>query len=41
MSPILTAAPWAHLAVVIDCHDREIVGYEFARRGRAKKAEGR
>jgi hypothetical protein len=24
---------------IIDCHDREIVGYEFARRGRAKKAE--
>jgi len=30
---------WAHLAVVIDCHDREIVGHEFARRGRAKEAE--
>jgi hypothetical protein len=30
---------WAHLAAIIDCHDREIVGYEFARRGRAKKAE--
>ena len=30
---------WAHLAVVIDCHDREVVGYEFARRGRAKEAE--
>ena len=30
---------WAHLAVVIDCHDREIIGYEFARRGRAKEAE--
>ena len=30
---------WAHLAAVIDCHDREIVGYEFARRGRAKEAE--
>jgi hypothetical protein len=29
---------WAHLAAVIDCHDREIVGYEFARRGRAKEA---
>ena len=21
---------WAHLAAVIDCHDREVVGYEFA-----------
>ena len=30
---------WAHLAAVIDCHDRELVGYEFARRGRAKEAE--
>lgn len=23
---------WAHLAAVIDCHDREIIGYEFALR---------
>ena len=30
---------WGHLAAVIDCHDREIVGYEFALRGRAKEAE--
>lgn len=30
---------WSHLAAVIDCHDREIVGYEFALRGRAKEAE--
>jgi len=30
---------WAHLAAVIDCYDRELVGYEFARRGRAKEAE--
>ena len=30
---------WAHLAAVIDCHDREIVGYEFALSGRAKEAE--
>lgn len=29
----------AHLAAVIDCHDREIVGYEFALRSRAKEAE--
>ncbi len=30
---------WAHLAAVIDCHDRELIGYEFAVRGRAKEAE--
>jgi putative transposase len=30
---------WGHLAAVIDCHDRGIVGYEFALRGRAKEAE--
>ena len=30
---------WAHLVAVIDCHDREIVGYEFALRSRAKEAE--
>jgi putative transposase len=30
---------WAHLAAVIDCHDRELVGYESARRDRAKEAE--
>ena len=30
---------WAHLAAVIDCHDRELIGYEFALRGRAKEAE--
>jgi putative transposase len=30
---------WAHLAAVIDCHDREVVGYELALRGRAKEAE--
>lgn len=30
---------WAHLAAVIECHDREIIGYEFARRSRAKEAE--
>ncbi len=30
---------WAHLAVVIDCHDREVIGYEFALRGRSKEAE--
>ena len=30
---------WGHLTAVIDCHDREIVGYEFALRGRAREAE--
>ena len=30
---------WGHLAAVIDCHDREVLGYEFAVRGRAKEAE--
>ncbi len=30
---------WAHLAAVIDCHDRAIIGHEFALRGRAKEAE--
>ena len=30
---------WAHLAAVIDCHDRQFIGYEFALRGRAKEAE--
>jgi putative transposase len=31
---------WAHLAAVINCHDRELVGYELSLRGRAKEAEG-
>ena len=30
---------WGHLAAVIDCHDRELIGWEFALRGRAKEAE--
>ena len=30
---------WGHLTAVLDCHDREIIGYEFALRGRAKEAE--
>jgi len=30
---------WAHLTAVIDCHDREIVGYELSLRARAKEAE--
>jgi putative transposase len=28
-----------HLVAVIDCHDRELIGWEFALRGRAKEAE--
>ena len=30
---------WAHLAAVIDCHDRELIGYELALRSRAQEAE--
>ena len=30
---------WAHLAAVIDGHDRELIGNEFAVRSRAKEAE--
>jgi putative transposase len=30
---------WAHLVAVVDCHDREVVGYELALRGRAREAE--
>lgn len=30
---------WGHLTAVIDCSDREIIGYEFALRGRAQEAE--
>ncbi len=30
---------WGHLTAVIDCHAREIIGYEFALRGRAQEAE--
>ena len=30
---------WAHLAAVIDCHDREVTGFEFAQQSRAKEAE--
>lgn len=30
---------WAHLVAVIGCHDREVVGWEFALRGRAQEAE--
>ena len=27
---------WGHLTAVIDCHDREVTGYEFALRGRCQ-----
>jgi putative transposase len=30
---------WGHLTAVIDCHDREVPGFEFALRGRANEAE--
>jgi len=30
---------WAHLVAVIDCHDREVIGWEFALRGRSREAE--
>ena len=30
---------WGHLTAVIDCHAREVNGFEFALRGRAKEAE--
>jgi transposase InsO family protein len=30
---------WAHLVAVIDCRDRELIGYEFALRGRSREAE--
>lgn len=33
------AGGWGHLTAVIDCHDREVTGYECALRGRAKEAE--
>jgi putative transposase len=33
------AGGWGHLTAVIDCHDREVTGYEFALRGRAREAE--
>jgi len=32
-------AGWGHLTAVIDWHDREIIGYEFALRGRAQEAD--
>jgi putative transposase len=39
--PTCHAEPTAggHLTAVIDCHDREVPGFEFALRGRAKEAE--
>lgn len=29
---------WGHLTAVIDCCDRELIGYEFALRGRSREA---
>lgn len=29
---------WGHLIAVIDCHDRQIIGWELAMRGRAREA---
>ncbi|MCA9499042.1 MAG: hypothetical protein KC588_07595 [Nitrospira sp.] len=30
---------WGHLTAVMDCHNREMIGYVFAWRGRAQEAE--
>ncbi len=30
---------WGDLAAVLDCRDREVIGFEFALRGRAREAE--
>ena len=30
---------WGHLVAVIDCHDRAVIGYEFALRRRTREAE--
>ena len=30
---------WGHLTAILDCHDREVVGFEFALRGRAREAQ--
>jgi hypothetical protein len=30
---------WAHRVAVIDCHDRDIIGWELALRGRTNDAE--
>ena len=32
---------WAHLATVIDCHDREVIGYEFACVAEPRRRSGR
>ncbi len=32
---------WAPLAVVIECHDLEIIGYELALRGEHGRSSGR
>jgi putative transposase len=40
MSPASPAGEWLGApAAEIDCHDRELVGYELSLRGRAKEAE--
>jgi putative transposase len=30
---------WGHLVAIVDCHDRQCIGFEFALRGRAREAE--
>lgn len=30
---------WGHVVAVIDCHDREVIGFEVALRSRAREAE--
>ncbi len=30
---------WSHLALVIDCHTRELLGWHLSRSGRSKTAE--
>lgn len=30
---------WSHLAEIIDCHDREVVGWEFSFCGRVRETE--
>ena len=30
---------WGHLAAVVDCHGRELIGFEFGLRGKAREAE--
>ena len=30
---------WGHLVAVIDCYDRELLGFEFTLRGRGREAD--